>query len=301
MPVRHPVGRIPPEPLDAVTLDDPQPSMIVDCHTHTWESPEALGRAVSLSRGTTSGGGEEPVAAGAARHLAASEPVDWAFVLGFTSHYLGAQIANDHVAAFVRSHPERLIGIACVDPSKPKEALDEVQRARRELDMRGVAVAPAAQDFHPTNSQAMLVYAEAATLSMPVIFHNGLEVTSSTKLEYAQPVLLDEIARELPNLKIVVSHLGQPWIHETLALLAKHPNVYADISDLLASPWRSYQALLGAHELGVMRKLLFASGFPRMRASHCIEALYASITSPRVRACPSYRENSSAASWSGIP
>ncbi len=245
--------------------------MIVDCYTHTWESTDKLGRAL---KDASTNGMESRLMAGASRHKVASDPVHATFVLAFKSHYLDAELSNDSVAAYVSSHADRMIGIASVDPSEPREAIDEISRVREELDMRGVAIAPAAQDFHPTNSQAMLVYAEAAKLGMPIIFHMGLELIAASKLEYAQPVLLDEVARELPGLKIVIAHLGYPWVHETMSLLAKHPNVFAEMSWLLNKPWHTYQAMVSAYEREVMHKLLFGSGFPMMPALHAIEALY---------------------------
>jgi uncharacterized protein len=249
--------------------------MIVDCFTHTWESHQQLGRCAP--DGLASRSPElpsDPALAGTARHILAVKPTDAAFVLGFKSRYLSADIPNDFVAAYVRTHPERLIGLAGIDPSDPREGIAEVNRAKHELGMRGIAVAPAAQDFHPSNSQAMLVYAEAAKLGLPVLFHIGVTITSATKLEYARPVLLDEVARELPNLRIVVAHLGYPWVHETLMLLAKHANVFAEISWLLHQPWQAYQALLSAHQFGVIDKLLFGSGFPSFSAAQAIENLY---------------------------
>jgi len=247
--------------------------MIVDCLTHTWEHGAALGRGVAFG-GQQNGHGPDAHRAAAARHRAAAEPVDVTLVLGFKSQYLGAEISNSQVAAYVRSQGNRMIGIAGVDPSDPKEALAELRRARNEWGMPGVAVAPAAQDFHPSSSQAMRVYAEAAALGMPVFFHTGPQLTSLTKLEYAQPVLLDEVARELPDLRIVIAHLGSPWVHETLLLLRKHPHVYAEISGVIQHPWRAYEALLSAHQSGVVDKLLFGSGFPDAPASLCIESLY---------------------------
>ena len=250
--------------------------MIVDCYTHTWESPEQLGRCSGADgeRAAFPPLPEDPQAVAAARHLAASEPIDTTIILAFKSAYLGAEIPNEKVAAYARSHPDRLIGFAGVDPSNPKEAIAELRHARDQLAMPGVAVAPAAQDFHPSNSQAMLVYAQAAELGMPILFHPGIRVTAATKLEYAQPVLLDEIARELPDLRIIIAHMGYPWVHETLVLLAKHANVYAEISWLLHQPWQAYQALISAYQCGVTDKLLFGSGFPCGVASNCIEALY---------------------------
>lgn len=250
--------------------------MIVDCFTHCWASSNQLGRVPSVGNGQrplTTLSGEE-VRADVARHFAAAEPADCTIVLGFKSHYLGAEISNDSVATYVRDHPGKLIGFAGVDLSRPKEAIVELHRARRELSMSGIVVAPAAQDVHPTSSQAMLVYAEAAQAGLPVVFHSGVQISTATKMVYAQPILLDEIALEFPALKLIIAHMGMPWIHETLVLLAKHPNVYAEISGLLAQPWQAYQAMLGAYQQGVIDKLLLGSGFPHATAADCIEALY---------------------------
>lgn len=253
--------------------------MIVDCYTHIWESTSQLGLDIPGDRGRIAvpehvRDRSVPGTAGAERHLEASRPVDTVIVLGFKSRYLGAEIPNDLVADYVRRHPDKLVGFAGVDPADPQEALREVVQARNELGMRGVGVAPCAQDYHPTDTRAMGVYEKACELGMPVMFHPGIHMATASKLEYAQPVLLDEVAREFPDLKIVVAHMGYPWVAETVALLAKHPNVYSDISWLLHHPWEGYQALLGAHHHGVMAKLLFGSGFPYTGAAHCIETLY---------------------------
>ena len=248
--------------------------MIVDCYTHTWESPDELGRCQPINGHGHDGPTAGILRAGNARHLAAAEPVDTTIVLGFKSHYLAAEVSNARIAEYVGNHPDRLIAFAGIDPSNPRLAIEEMLHARDELKMPGLAVAPAAQDFHPSNSQAMRVYTEAAQLGMPILFHNGMFLTAATKLEYAQPVLLDEVARELPSLKIVIGQMGAPWIHETLALLAKHRNVFAEISGLLHQPWLAYQALLSASQSGVIDRLLFGSGFPRASAAQYIEELY---------------------------
>ena len=252
--------------------------MIVDCFTHIWDSPAQAGLTVAGGRGRLRSARAETddhsAAATAHQHFEACAPVDRAIVLGFKSHYLHAEIPNDKVAAYVREHPEKLIGFAGVDPTRPKEAIAELRRARTELDMRGVAIAPAAQDFHPSHSTAHRVYAVAAEMQMPVLFHPGLDFGAATKLEYAQPVLLDEVAREHPELKIIIAHVGYPWVQETIVLLGKHANVYSDISWLLHQPWQAYLALLAAYQYGVIDKLLFGSGFPLTSAAHTMEALY---------------------------
>ena len=249
--------------------------MIVDCFTHTWESDEQLGTCSNgKPRADASGNDTVAIRPNAAHHRASADLVDATLVFGFHSVCLGAQITNDDVARYVQTKPDRLVGIAGVDPSVPKQALADLDHAKSELGMAGVAVAPAAQDFHPSSTQAMLVYAKAAEMGMPIVFHTGIRMCPATKLDFARPFLLDEIARELPEARILIAHMGLPWIDETIELLAKHDNVFAEISWLMCQPWRAYQTLVKVHQRGVIDKLLFGSGFPMATASQCIEALY---------------------------
>jgi predicted TIM-barrel fold metal-dependent hydrolase len=241
-----------------------------------WESSTKAGLRLSTARHQPPlpRDANRELLAGPNRLLAAAEHVDRSIVLGFKSRYLGVDLSNDYLAAKVADHPDRLIGFAGIDPSRPREATEDIHRAKNELGLRGVAVAPAAQDFHPTSSQAMQVYAVTAQARLPIIFHVGVELTVETKLEFAQPLLLDEVAREFPDLRIVVSHMGFPWISETNMLLAKHEHVFAEISWMLHQPWQAYQALLSAYHAGVIDKLLFGSGFPYLPPDFAIESLY---------------------------
>jgi hypothetical protein len=75
-------------------------------------------------------------------------------------------------------------------------------------------------------------------------------------------------------LRIILAQLGQPWVDETISLLGKHQNIYADVSGLLRRPWQAYNALVCAYQSGVIDKLLFGSDFPYTDAAECIEALY---------------------------
>jgi predicted TIM-barrel fold metal-dependent hydrolase len=77
-----------------------------------------------------------------------------------------------------------------------------------------------------------------------------------------------------PKLRLIIAQLGQPWIEETICLLGKHANVFADVSGLLSRPWQAYNALVSAYQYQVIDKLLFGSNFPYNNAEQCIEALY---------------------------
>jgi uncharacterized protein len=199
--------------------------------------------------------------------------VDKSIVLGFKSRYLHAEIPNRYVADYVSRFPQKLIGFAGIDPTEPSAAA-EVRTAKEDLRLRGVTVSPANQDFHPTDSRAMDVYAEAERLGMPILIHPSGHFTEQSKLEFGRPYLFDEVARTFPKLRMVIAQLGQPWVDETICMLAKHPNVYADVSGLLGRPWQAYNALVNVYQHGVIDKLLFGSDFPYTSATECIEALF---------------------------
>ncbi len=249
--------------------------MIIDCHTHIWESVEQLGRGTGLWNTCVRGGTPAVIRkANAETHLVASKPVDQTFVLAFKSHYLGADVPNEYVGRYVKRNSSCLIGFASVDPSRPQEAIDDLRRAQEEFGLRGVSVWPAAQDFHPVCSAAMRVYTEVQRLGMPIIFHQDVRAASASKMEFARPYLLDEVAREFPALKIVITQFGYPWTEETIALLGKHDNIFADVSGIVQRPWHAYNALVLAYQAGVMDALLFGSNFPYSTAAESIEALY---------------------------
>jgi predicted TIM-barrel fold metal-dependent hydrolase len=120
----------------------------------------------------------------------------------------------------------------------------------------------------------MLVYERAAALHLPVLFYAGTHLSAKTKMEYARPYLLDEVARSFPSLRMVIGHLGYPWVDETLMLMTKHQNVFADLSGLIRRPWVAYDALVRAHQFQVIDKVLFGSDFPFTTPGEAIETIY---------------------------
>jgi len=78
----------------------------------------------------------------------------------------------------------------------------------------------------------------------------------------ADPTLIDEVASRYPDLRIVIAHMGHPWVLDTVVVVRKYPNVYTDVSMLHPRPWQLYNALRAAVEYRVWPKLLFGSDFP---------------------------------------
>jgi predicted TIM-barrel fold metal-dependent hydrolase len=246
--------------------------MIIDLHTQVWLSIDQLGRetAQRLRADQLEHWGQ--LDASPAAHERAMSCVDGAVVIGFRSDRLGAQIPNEYIAEFVAKDPRRRIGAAGIDPMSAA-AMDELDAAIG-LGLSAIAISPACQGFHPAHSSAMRVYERCVQTSMPLLVTLNAPLTATSELEFARPALWDEVARSFPNLPIVISQLGHPWIDETLMLLGKHENMWADISLVASRPWQLYHALLNALSFGVMDRLLFGSGFPHEMPAKAIESLY---------------------------
>ena len=246
--------------------------MIIDVRTHVWFGIEQLGREMAdrLRASRIQHWGQ--LDGSPAAHEREMACVDGALVMGFRSARLEACIPNEYVAEYVTKDPRRRIGVAGIDPLE-SDAMDQIDTAVG-LGLSGVAVSPACQGFHPAHSLAMRVYERCRELGMPLFVTVMTPITASSQLEFARPALWDEVARAFPDLPIVISELGHPWIDETLLLLGKHRNLWADISGVASRPWQLYNALLNASSFGVMEKLLFGSGFPHDLPVKAIESLY---------------------------
>jgi len=226
--------------------------MIVDCHTH-----------VNFAA-------DDEVAA--SEHLEAAETVDVCIVLARGEE--SSEEANKKLSEYVARHTEKMVGFAVVEANKDNTGVKNLTFIRDKLGLKGAVLYCSRCGFHPTHSRAMKFYEAAEELCLPVFFHNsGADLEREAVLEYAQPYLLDEIARSLPSLKIVIGTMGMPFVEQTLSMVAKHENVYADLTIRPNNVWQVYNMVVAAYERGVMDKLLFGSGFPSSSAGECIEAL----------------------------
>lgn len=252
---------------------DGEERLPVDCHTHIWLDGVHLGGAF-VEDATRVWGSALCLEADPEQHWQAMLPADRVVVLAFQAPACGVVVPNDYVAAYVAQHPDKLIGFASVDPNDPGSA-DQLRAAVDELGLRGLKVAPIYQDFDPTSERAERVFAVAEELGLPVLWHQGTSFIRSGPLKYSNPVAVDEVAIRHPELRVVVAHLGHPWIEETIVVVRKHPFVYADISGLHTRPWQLYNGLVTALEYGITDKLLFGSDFPFATIQQTRQALRA--------------------------
>jgi predicted TIM-barrel fold metal-dependent hydrolase len=233
--------------------------MIVDCHTHIFATEHWSEEFIRDSIRATGKpiGYDKPWS----EHWQAMQVVDKAIVFGLRAKHTGIVVPNDFIAAYVNEHPEKLIGFASVDPNE-QNYLDELRRAVEELKLRGLKLGPIYQNYAPMDERMQPVYEYCQRRRLPILIHQGTTFPRVAPLKFALPILLEDVAFAYPDLKIVIAHLGHPWIAETMVLIRKHPNLYADISALHYRPWQFYNALVMAMEYGVMGKLLFGTDYP---------------------------------------
>lgn len=257
--------------------------MIVDVHTHTPSHREHVPDAEQVIN--TAWRPDRAVRASTtwADHDAAQREaaVDVSLVFNIATRVAGGAgvvvdlgRVNDSTADFVRDDPARRIGFCSVDPEHPG-VMDELERSRVDLGLRGIKLGPNYQDFEPLGEPARRVYAYAQQHDWPILFHQGTSPIRTAPLRYAHPIVMDEIAIAFPELRIVMAHLGHPWQIDTIAVIRKHPHVYADVSAGFYRPWSFYSAMRLATEWNVLPKLLLGSDFPVATAAETIAGLRA--------------------------
>ncbi|MEM9251857.1 MAG: amidohydrolase family protein [Planctomycetota bacterium] len=246
--------------------------MIVDVHTLIWESTEQLGPAVTEQLRRRSDVPWERPSGTFDRHAEAMRRVDCAIVHGMESNEIGLHIDAESVAGYVERHPGKLIGFAGIDPAHGA-TVKKLEEAVA-LGLRGVSIGPSYQGYHPTATKAMALYEFCQEKQLPVFVNLDPKIARPVKMEFGQPYLLDEVARSFPDLKLVISSLGAPWIDQAISLLGKHPTVFADISDIVLRPWQLYNALLLAYQQGVLGQVLLGSSFPLCTPERAIVTLY---------------------------
>lgn len=245
--------------------------MIVDCHTHVGDHRHLSKDFVKDAR-AVSGNPKQEFAVDLDEHWEAMKVVERAVVLGFRAHHVGYVVPNEYVANYVHAHPEKLVGFCSVDPND-EDAIEQLDHSVKKLGLRGLKVGPIYQNMHPQDPRFMRLFQRAEQLDIPVLIHQGTTFCRDVSLEYANPVLLQPVARQFPNLRVIIAHLGHPWIGECISLIRKHPNFYSDVSALHYRPWQYYNALILAKEYGVLRKLFLGSDYPVTTPAQTIDGL----------------------------
>ena len=234
--------------------------MIVDVHTHFFRPELDFGPALRADMARC---GVNPAAWGdiGERHLETTCEADVAVVFGLQARATDWNIPNDAVAKHVLRAPERLLFFAALDPAQP-DCLEELERCHRDLGAVGVKLAPLYQGVHPCDPRCRDIYRYCEQHGLPVLFHTGTSFVGGAQLDYSRPAHFDAVAVDFRELRMVLAHLGHPWEGETIAVVRRHPHVFADLSALYYRPWQFYNSMRLLVEYRAESKVLFGSDFP---------------------------------------
>lgn len=197
-------------------------------------------------------------------------------------------VCNDYVAKIVKDFPEAFLGAwAMIDPWKGKAAINELERCVKKLGMFGLKFHPIAQAFFPNDRRFYPLYEKCMELEIPVAFHTGttglgamLPGGGGYLLKYSQPIYLDEVASDFPNLTILAIHPSWPWHDEMIAILLHKANVYNDLSGW--SPKYIPASLKREINGRLQDKFLFGSEYPEFSVRRWIEEFESEGYKPEV-------------------
>ncbi|MEP9416095.1 4-hydroxyphenyl-beta-ketoacyl-CoA hydrolase [Gordonia sp. VNQ95] len=185
-----------------------------------------------------------------------------------------ATSASGHVPNSVEEIAEKaaqfndvLIPFGSVDPLQGKAAIKRVHRLVDEFGVRGFKFHPSMQGFEPNDRQFYPLYEAIVEAGVPALFHTGqtgigagLPGGHGIKLRYSDPMLLDDVAADFPDLTIVMAHPAVPWVDQQISIATHKANVYIDLSGW--SPKYFPTQLVRAANSMLRHKVLFGSDFP---------------------------------------
>ncbi len=173
---------------------------------------------------------------------------------------------DDMVVGAARNN-DILIPFGSVDPWKGQRAVRRVHSLVHEDGVKGFKFHPSMQAFDPNDRRFYPIYEAIAEAGVPALFHTGQTGLGSglaggygIKLRHSNPMLLDDVAADLPDLTIVMAHPAVPWVDEQIAIATHKTNVYIDLSGW--SPKYFPPQLVHAANRQLKTKVLFGTDFP---------------------------------------
>src|ERR1700730_6404038 len=198
------------------------------------------------------------------------------------------RIANEEVAEVAAEHADALIPFASIDPAKGRMGAREARRLITEYGVRGFKFHPSVQGFYPNDRKAYTLYEAIAEAGLPALFHTGQTGAGAgarggmgIRLKYSNPLFLDDVAADFPDMPIILAHPSFPWQDEALAVATHKPNVHIDLSGW--SP-KYFPPILVRYANTVLReKVLFGSDFPLITPDRWLADFEALDIKPGVR------------------
>lgn len=191
---------------------------------------------------------------------------------------MGAKrVSNYEVAEFAAQHSDICIPFASIDPHKGKYGAREARDLIENHGVRGFKFHGIAQNVSPSDRVGYPIYEVIDHYKLPAIFHTGhsgmgtgMRGGGGMRLKFGQPMLVDDVAVDFPDMKIILAHPSWPWVDESLSMALHKENVFIDLSGW--SPKYFAPQIIQYANGQLKRKVLFGSDFPLIHPRKWIDA-----------------------------
>lgn len=251
--------------MTASVRPDPASLTAIDVHVHL-EPPvdPAAADAAAVKYFGAEGAGRD--AASMAEYYRSRK---MAFVVFAVEEHLTGRkrVTNEEVIAFASANPDIAIAFASVDPTRGPDAVREARHLVSSGLVHGLKLHPPIQQFWPNDPKVYPLYEVFAEAKLPVLFHTGhsgigtgVPGGGGIRLKYGNPMPIDDVAVDFPEMPIILAHPSFPWQDEAISICLHKPTVYIDLSGW--SPKYFSPTLVQYANSRLKDKVLFGSDYP---------------------------------------
>jgi len=238
---------------------------VIDFHLHIGDPAQMKPWVITYFQNYGKGSGAEEVIGKDGRmdpsalvEMLRANGVDYAVILAELSPITTGITSNEQVAEFCKGRKE-LIPFANLNPYLSTRLGEKLERCIHELGMKGIKLYPTYQQFYPNDRMLYPLYSKAQEFRIPVMVHTGSSLFRGSRMKYGDPVLLDDIAVDFPELTLIQVHSGRGFWYEAAFFLAQlHPRIYMEIAGLPPQNLLKYFPELEKNA----DKILFGSDWP---------------------------------------
>jgi predicted TIM-barrel fold metal-dependent hydrolase len=243
----------------------------IDVHTHAERNAgqpqdEVTGAVLKAAAAYFGGSPPQPTAQEVADYYRERNMMAVIFTVDDEAGMGRRRVGNAEVIETARANPDVLIPFASVDPHKGKLAVREAHELI-EAGVRGFKFHPNTQAFWPNDHAYYPLYEVIAEAGLIALFHSGttgigagMPGGGGVRLKFSNPMAVDDVAADFPELDVILAHPSFPWQEEALAIAVHKPNVYIDLSGW--SPKYFPEILVRYTNTLLKDKMLFGSDYP---------------------------------------
>lgn len=173
-------------------------------------------------------------------------------------------VSNEYVFDFCQGK-DMFLPFCTINPTLVNNLSQEFKKYI-DRGAKGIKLYPSYNHFYPNESKIYPIYSQAEELGLPVLVHTGSSVFKGSKIKYSDPIHLDDVAADFPELPILMAHSGRGlWYEKAFFLSRLHENLYLEISGLPPKNLLSYFPDLEKN----IDKCVYGSDWPGIKTIDC--------------------------------